>query len=183
MNGPVSLDQAFLQRLVGLPNKIVRHHDVHALPEIVLHDVAHADGLNLSRALYLVDNPDFNCIKGVAGFCKDECSLHKQNIWDDPNSFSSDMQQAKFCSDARGVCGRSFVKCTDHNRQIATDGGVDHDEIVNLGRKLGMQNPSFVSWPMRHGNHGILLFEAGTGNQEKMCDQVLEHCGSLLSLC
>ena len=40
--------------------------------------------------------------------------------------------------------------------------GVDfHDktEVDRLAHDMGMQQPHFLAWDMKHGNHGLLLFE------------------------
>ena len=65
--------------LLELPNRILHHEDLEPLAQIILHEVCHKDRLGLKRATYLVDNPDFGCMRGVAGYCKDECKYHKEH--------------------------------------------------------------------------------------------------------
>ena len=42
------------------------------MSEFVLHDICNPNCFNLQKAAFLVDNPDFDCLKGVAGFSADE---------------------------------------------------------------------------------------------------------------
>ena len=84
------------QRLLYIPQKILCHHEIEALPQIIMHDLGHKEHLDLNRATFLIDNPDFDFLRGVAGFCKDECKFHKSDLWEDPCSFHQDMSEAVF---------------------------------------------------------------------------------------
>jgi len=58
----------------------------------------------------------------------------------------------------------------------------DKDDIQELGLFLGMKNPNSFTWNMRHGNHGILIFEERDCEQ-KIDRELLENIVALLSLC
>src|SRR6202042_1032184 len=77
-----------LRCLSNLPKQILTLHSLDNVPEFVLHGLCSKDCFNLYKAAYFVDNPDFDCIRGIAGFSKDEGELEWNNIWDDPESFS-----------------------------------------------------------------------------------------------
>lgn len=165
-------DAEFPAHLLELPHKILLHHDVNGLTQIVLHELGHNDSFGLSKASYLIDNPDFNCLKGVAGFCKDECRLHKNDLWDNPESFVHDMENAQFHHKISTFFDKSLV----HNATSSDDA------IKILGQMLGMNNPLFLTWKMKHGNHGILLFE-GEGSLISRRKSLLQNFVALLSLC
>jgi len=161
-------------KLLCLPEKILLHHEIDALPQIVLHDLSHDDVFGLDKAVYLVDNPDFDCLKGVAGFSRDECKLHHQNLWEKPNNFRTEMKDAVYNESMQ-----SFLRNGIRRKDINTH---DEDDLVELGKSLGMQSPSFLTWNMRHGNHGILIFET-THQAFSRKKDLLKQAGPLLSLC
>lgn len=166
------IDQSLLERLVSLPNRILQLHDVEELSPLVLHELGHDSHFGLKKAVYLIDNPDFDSLKGVAGFCRDECHLHKQNILDDPQSFAHDMAHASFHQSMKQFRDGSIARNHDYCSQ---------DGITHLGERLGLNNPSCCTWNTRHGNQGILLFEADDmkDHQKSLLSQII----ALLSFC
>jgi hypothetical protein len=161
--------------ILQLPHHILRYHDVDELPQLVLHDLGHESNFGLNKAAYLVDNPEFNCVKGVAGFNRDECSFHRENVWEAPHEFGGDMRDAVFHNNMKNFVQDMSVRRRDldvHNP----------DDLAVLGTTLGLKNPSFFTWNMRHGNHGILLFEEGREWCARHRD-LLSYAAALLSLC
>jgi hypothetical protein len=173
MFGEVDVGTAF-EKLLGLPSKILQYHDIEALPQIVLHDMSHDDVFGLDKAVYLVDNPDFDCLKGVAGFSKDECKFHREDVWHSPQEFDKEMKNAVYNARMQQFL-RNGIKRNDVDTH-------DPEDLAELGHFLGMQNPSFMSWRMRHGNHGILIFEV-EGQRIARTKNLLTQAGPLLSLC
>ena len=169
-----SEDHGLTDVLSRLPHKILKNYDVDGLSEIVLHELGHDSCFGLKRAIYLVDNPDFNRLVGVAGFCRDECKFHKQNVWEDPRSFRTDMQQAQFHATVRTV-----LKDSLRRNEIDFH---DSNDLKELGEQTGMKNPHTISWHMKHGNHGVLIVE-----KEKEIspwrESRLENATALLGLC
>ena len=84
------------------------------------------------------------------------------------------MSQAKFHQHVSSFLNHSLCKAHDKDPEA--------DAIQELSKNLGMQNSSFVTWRMRHGNHGILLFEAPANAHHKN-PELLHHFVALLSLC
>ncbi len=168
-------DMALFNRMLTIPHKILSHHDVSGLAPIVLHELGHIQPIGLDKAGYLVDNPDFNCLKGVAGYCSDECKHHQLDMWQHPEAFVQDMESADFHKHVATYIDQSLV----HRK---ANGDVDDDSIHSLGTMLGMKNPSFITWKMRHGNNGILIFE---GNEQSLAryQDFLRNFVALLSLC
>ena len=163
-----------LETLADIPRKILLHYEVQDLPQIVLHDISHENVFGFDKAVYLVDNPDFDCLKGVAGYSREECKFHSQDVWNDPDKFHEHMQCACFNSQMKQFL-RNGLKRKDINTH-------DEKEILELGTSLGMKNPAFLSWNMRHGNNGILIFQFDGQNFEKKRNLLL-NAGPLLSLC
>lgn len=162
------------EKLTEIPSKILLHNEVQDLPQIVLHDLLDDNAFNFNKAVYLVDNPDFDCLKGVAGYSSEECKFHKHDVWEDPDHFHQDMEQANFNSQLKQFL-RNGLKRKDINTH-------DEDDLTQLGQSLGLKNPSFLTWKMRHGNNGILIFETSEQIAERK-QNLLRHVGPLLSLC
>ncbi len=167
-------DRTLVHRLTSLPRKILHHHEVEGLAELILHELGHESAFGLKRATYLVDNPDFDHLVGVAGFCKNECKFHQKDLWQDPHAFRKDMMQAPFRS-----LIKKLLKTSLHRREIDLEKSSD---ILELGKMMGMEKPHYLSWNLRHGNHGLFIFE-----KEKEIDEwqnnLLTNVASLLGLC
>lgn len=163
-----------LGRLLHLHHKILRHHDVDGLAQLILHELGHQESLGLTKAGYLMENPDFGCLRGIAGYCGDECSLHKNDMWENPYAFADDMKKAPFHQQLS-----SFVY---QNLPRRKNGEIDEEAVQSLGRVLGMKNPSLFTWPMRHGNYGLLIVE-DTAKLPARRKTLLHDCAALLSLC
>jgi hypothetical protein len=163
-----------LDNLLGLPRKILHNHGVDGLAQIVLHELGHHDSFGINRASYLIDNPDFGCMRGVAGYANDECVYHQSDIWNDPTVFARDMQKAKFHGDV--------AKFLYTNLKRTARNDIDEKAVNDVGHMLGMHNPLWLTWPMQHGNHGILLFEQRAQAPAHHRD-IFNHFAPLLSLC
>jgi len=167
-------DRGLIDVVTGLPHKILRHHTLDGLSQMVLHELGHESGFGFDKATYLIDNPDFDHLLGVAGFDRQECQMHKQNIWDQPECFCKDMESASFHTRVRNILNNSFSR-KDINLNEAHD-------IKALGVELGIKDPHFFSWNMKHGNHGLLIFE----RNENIClwrQGLLKNMSALLSMC
>jgi hypothetical protein len=159
-----------LNRLIELPQKIVALHETQNVPEFLLHELCKAECFDLKKAAYLVDNPDFNCLKGVAGFCADQM-YNDTIVWETPELFSAHMQKAPFNQQVRSILHPSKRK----------SGTSDLETTKILGDYLGMDHPAFCTWPMKHDNHGILIYQANP--HVTVCKQMLVNGACLLSFC
>jgi hypothetical protein len=167
-------DKILLEQLVALPQRILKHHEVDDLAQIVLHSLSHPQGFGLKRATYLMDNPDFDHLKGVASFTDDECKHHKEDIWQAPESFKDDMIEAPYHHSIK-----KFLDVSLRKKDIDLHSSQD---IKELGKILGMDDPLFFSWHMRHGNHGLLIFEQGKA-LDLWQTHLLNNFAALLSMC
>jgi hypothetical protein len=177
LHGIDSHDGTLVVQLLELPHKILAHNDIDGLEQIVLHELGHDHHFGLSKAGYLIDNPEFDCLKGIAGYCKGECHLHKEDLWQEPHLFAGDMQEAPFHQKVSHFLDASISRKNDGSAFTG-------DSLVALAENLGMHNPGFLTWKMRHGNNGILLFEEGDSLEHTARRRdLLNHFAALLSLC
>ena len=162
-----------LDSVLHIPHKILKYHDVDHLPQLVLHHLGHEKCFDFTKAAYFVDNPDFDHFVGVAGFSKDELSRYHDNLWDDPHIAGASIKKIAFSDQVGNILRASFKKkhIDFHNDK----------EVKSLGKELGMSNPQFVSWDMKHGNHGLLIFE-GRELSDKI-RKVLEQAVAFLGFC
>lgn len=165
-------NESLVKTLLKLPDKILHHHEVDHLPNLILHDLGHDQHLNLKRAMFLVDSPDFDCLKGIAGFCKDECKHHHNDVWSDPHRFNSDMQGAEFHKKINHFLHHSMKRRAD-----------DPKVLTELGQSLGIEKPHVFTWDMRHGNHGILLYDTDNDCLCQADNELLHNIAALLGLC
>lgn len=150
---------AILSHLSTLPEKVLSLHGVEDVSQFVLHDLCNQDCFDLKKAAYIVDNPDFDCMRGVAGFNIAE-AFSKQGIWNNPKEFIAHMNAASFNKKVRSLDVASMRRLKKSDVE-ATKFVADY---------LGISKPSFCSWQMKHDNHGMLIYET-----EKSCPIVNEY--------
>lgn len=154
-----------------LPGKILSLHGCENISEFVLHELCHEGCFNLKKAAYFIDNPDFDCLKGVVGHDKSQAYRPRQDIWGEMDAFTKHMQQAPFNKKVR-----SFVKPSFRRK-----GAPDSEIVEVVASSIGLKNPSFYAWNMKHDNHGILLYEK---EESAPCDcEYLYECLCLLGFC
>lgn len=144
-----SSDIATLQILASLPKHMLRMHGQENISEFVLHELACKNCFNFSKAAYFVDNPAFNCLKGIAGYAQDEACELSVSIWHNPDAFSQHMRTAPFNMKVRSCMQHSCKNC-----EIA-----DEEVLGELAHKLDMNPFNYYTWDMKHDNHGYLLYQ------------------------
>jgi len=164
--------QGFLKQLSHIPHKILHHQEQDNLQQTVLHDLC--DSFGIRKAGYFIDNPDFNCMKGVGGYCREDFKAHKTNVWQDPLAFQQYLKDAQFNQTLTRFMHDSFSK---EGKE-----GFDESELRVLGEQLGLCNPACMHWKMRHGNHGILLYEDDDDREDEQ-KELFKNFAALLSLC
>lgn len=160
-----------LKSITYLPQKILSLHGTDNVTEFVLHTLCNEECFNLSKAAYLIDNFDFNCLKGVAGFAKDEEYGSAESVWDNPKNFTEHMGSCKFNQQVRGI-NRPSSK-----RNVAIERTVE-----DIASHLEMDNPSYYTWTLKYDNHGILLFEHKSPELQGLDEEILRGL-SLLGFC
>jgi hypothetical protein len=138
-----------LKCLTHLPQKILSMHGMENLTEFVLHDLCNKECFNLSKAAYFVDNPDFDFIKGVAGFDHHEDFVPCQDLWAQPEKFSKHMKECTFNQEVRRIDMKS-IKLSDR----------DEEELIyELASSLGFKEPVYYKWDIKNNNYGLFIFE------------------------
>ncbi|MEX0940723.1 MAG: hypothetical protein WDZ41_05155 [Candidatus Babeliales bacterium] len=165
-----------LTNLNHLPKKVILLHSreeyQHHVPEFILHELCHESCFDLSKAAYFVDNPDFRCLKGVAGVCKHESGYCEglKDIWEEPEKFTEYMEKSEFNKKVRTIERLSMAQDSE-------------ESVLNIiAGELDFANPCYFKWPLKHGNSGLLVIEK---NEEtsSFIDEHLPHGVYLLSFC
>ena len=157
-----SNSEVLMDRLMNLPSRIIRHHDLHILPQLVLHYLSHKDCFELEKAAYFADNPDFDHLLGAAGYCKHECNYKcAEDLWEDPSSYD-DSGSAKFYKKIKKILQRSMKK---HDVDLSS-----HEGIQKIALDLDIKNPQVISWDLKHGNHGVIIYENNEKLDKKLTD-------------
>src|SRR5476649_202396 len=84
-----------LLKLAGLPERMVSTHEYENLAEFIIHELSSSACLNFKKVAFLVDNPDFNYLKGVAGIAENE-RFSADSVWDEHPHFTEHMRAASF---------------------------------------------------------------------------------------
>ncbi len=166
---------AIYECLSCLPEKMISVHGAKNLSEFLLHELANESVFNLEKAAYFVDNPDFNTFKGVAGYNKNERCTQLADIWNKPEVFTDYMAKAKFNNIVRGI-SRPSLKSSNAN---------ESEIVKEISGYLGLKNPKYYTWNMKHDNHGILIVEhseAGSESDKEFQDHV-RRGACLLGFC
>lgn len=158
--------------LLWLPRKMITLHGNENVSEFVLHELCNPSCFNIKKAAYFIDNPDFDCLKGVAGVCQDE-SAGIDDIWQKPEEFSLYMRQSPFNQKVRSLSRSSAKKMSDQ---------ADKELAIDVAHELGIVNIGYCSWNSKHDNHGILVFEKGESHEDVGAEDFLNGV-SLLSFC
>jgi len=171
-----STDHDHVHTLLGLPQKIMRHQQVHGLAQLVLHEFGHGEVFQFKKAVYLADNPDFDHLVGVAGFSSDECHLHERDVWSNPLEAIEQMDKSAFNREVRAFLRNSIkARGIDFHNKV---------EVDRLAHDMGMDQPHFLAWDLKHGNHGLLLFEyQEPSNLDVLRHKFLSSAVALLGFC
>lgn len=157
-----------LQHLHQLPYKILQHHEHDHLPDLVLQELCSALCFNMKKAAYFVDNPDFDCSRGVSGFIADEQYGELDNAWHAPVTFGNHVKSSTFNKKVREL---QYPSITKNNTEFV---------IERLARELGIEQPEFCTWCAKHANNGVVIYERALDPEVQ---EYLNHGFSLLGFC
>lgn len=153
-----------LRCICSLPRLMTLIHGVDNMTEFLLHHLADSACFNFSRAAYLVDNPDFDMLKGVAGFHRLE-AYQDQDHWNKPEHFSKHMKDASFNRKVRAVGQKS------HKREERAP----EDLVSALAKEFELEQPLHKIWKMKYDNHGVLIFELKDQEDRELVEEHLEE--------
>jgi hypothetical protein len=161
-----------LQDLLRIPQKILSRTDLDNITEFVLHELCYNDCLQLKKAAYFVDNPDFNYFRGIAGIDRTELRKGPYCIWDEVGQFSQDMNNSIFNQKVKHVSLNSPRFSQQNESEL----------LQKIATDLLLNNHYFYTWDMRHGNQGVFLYEPDH-EPEKEMKEVLEQAACILGFC
>lgn len=159
-----------LHLLNSIPRYIVQMHGVDNISEFVLHNICCSDCFNIRKAAYFVDNPAFNCLKGVVGYDQDEAYHEPLQIWNNAQAFSQHMKASQFNQKVRNCHQYSCKNCDVPDENL----------LQNIASDLGMDTFNYCTWEMKHENHGYLIYQKNDDNHEQ--EELLNGL-TLLSFC
>lgn len=156
--------------LSQLPRKMVALQGDDQAAAFVLYELCQQQCFDIERAAYFVDNPDFNCLKGVVGCSRQELSC-PVDIWQAHDSFAHSLKQSDF---------HNRVSALSHT-SIKHEGRSETEAIAVIAQQLGIQNPTHCSWNLKNDNHGLLIFQRP--EDQRISEEQLVNGLSLLSFC
>jgi len=153
-----------------IPRKMLHIQNYDNVTEFVLHELCHTRCFDIGKAAYFVDNPDFDLLKGVAGYARPE-AYAGDDVWDNPSQFTAHMQGAPFNQKVRRFHHASMRKNKESD-----------DAIVDLiSHELDLKKPRYYSWDMKHDNHGLFVYEKTCKGDE--CVDYVKDGLCLLGFC
>lgn len=135
--------------VASIPKNLIELHGTENLSEFLLHTLCQQSCFNFPKAALFIDNPDFDHLQGIAGFFNIESYTSKESHWREPEQFSYHMKQAEFNNKVRKICRCSIKRNNRAEKEI----------VKELSQELNFSNPSYMVWPVKHENHGLLVFE------------------------
>ncbi len=163
---------AMLKQLSSLPRKMVSIHGADKVADLVLHELCQPECFNLVKAAYFVDNPDFDCFKGVSGLYRGELNDNHSVSWHDHESFVASTFDLPFNKKVREITKESYRR---KNMR-------DQDMVEQIASDLGFGDHAFCSWDMKHANHGLFIYEKAEF-AACLIEEYLADGLSLLSFC
>lgn len=138
-----------LSHLGNSSKYMIQHHHRDNLSEFVLHDLCSEQGFKIRKAAYLINNPDFACLKGIAGYYNPEMFLGES--WQNPKDFTSHMLKSPFNQHVRLFMDTSLptINSKDFSKK-QLQGIVDYLEI---------EDAAYHTWQSKHNNQGLFIFE------------------------
>jgi hypothetical protein len=161
------LEKKLLYHLGSLPKLMLNHHMREDLIVFILHELCSENGFGLGKAAYFINNPDFKCLKGIAGHHSIEA--YKGLSSQDHESFSKHMSQAQFHNQVRSHQDNHILNISDKTSFNALQ---DRFEFEQLGSHV---------WNLKHNNQAIFLFEKQ--NYDKIVDDHLFDFVQYLGFC
>ncbi len=164
--------ESILQCFTHLPKQILTLHEIDNVSEYVLHSLSQEGCFNFTKAAYFVDNPDFNFLKGVAGFDKGDEIYTCESV---------------IAEDGSIILERNKCNYNDRVREITIsspkrNGQSPEKAIQHLLEALDMSNPSCHAWNIKHDNFGLLVYECEEGTDQSLHEEFL-HGLSILGFC
>lgn len=154
-----------LSRLSVLPKQILALYQDEHVSEYVLHELCNRQCFNMKKAAYFVDNPDFDCFRGVAGYSQDEHAGEGQK-------FSDHLSSCHFNKMVQSVSKTSYKRAKKNEDELLKD----------LASQLQLKNPRCYTWQLKHDNQGVLICEMASHESDELND-CIQNALHLLGFC
>jgi len=159
-----------LLKIGSIPEKMILTQGCENLAEFVLHELCDEPCLAFDKMAFFIDNPDFNCFKGVVGVSHQERFSHN-NTWNNVTDFSNHMKNARFNQSIRSI-----------SRESAARNGNQWEPYINdLARTITVHDHGWYVFSAKHGNTGLVIFTPNHLNDHGR--MALAAGASLLGLC
>ena len=146
-------DTQILDSLRRIPRKILQLHNHDNIAHFVLHDLCSKNCFDIPKAAYFIDNPAFNCFKGIAGICQKE-TAGIDNVLDNPHEYNDTIIKSPFNQKVR-----------EFNYESRKKRGHSHEKMAEIiAKNFDMQDYGFYFWDLKHDNHGLLVCEKNNLN-------------------
>ena len=166
---------SILNKVVCLPTYLLQNHEQKNLAHAVLYVLGHDNCFGLERGAYLIDNPEFDCLKGCVGFTRGECDV------------SSDAVLASLVDTEQTLCQTPYNHKVQHlqypSLKKQEDDATQKSLYERVCRDLNFAHPECIRWPMKHGNQGLFIFEEATHHADHAFKDLLTYAMSLLGFC
>lgn len=174
--------QELYKRLARIPQKILALYDTENIADFVLHELCGDKCLNFSKAAYFIDNPDFDCFKGIGGYDNAQQHVSSEFIWSDVPGFHNHLNNCEFNKNVRNFYMPSIrlssSKNNGHHKQE-----LDEKAIAKISNDLGFSKPHYYIWKMKHDNHGVIIFQPSTSNGDLNIDEDVLASLCILGFC
>jgi hypothetical protein len=166
-----------LDQILSLPHKILDHHinNIDNIIDMVFYSLCNENFFNMDKAAYLIDNPDFNILKGIAGFDKKNNykkkysnGIDRSDIWQFKDYFKEHINNCEFNNSVKNFLGTSIFSSIYN---------ID-DKIKNIAKSININNPRYYTWLTKNDNYAMVIFES----PNEISKDLLLHL-RLLSLC
>jgi len=167
-----------LLRLCVLPQAInVLHHDDAHGPhtvEYIFHELCGNQCFGLRKAAYLIDNPDFDMVRGVAGYACDGYVSKAASHDNDScmKHFASHLQECDFNESVREL----------QHGSVSRNGQTEQEIAQQLAKLFGFSDPQVIIWEVQNDNNGVFVYEGDEAKMQELRDWLV-HGMHLLSLC
>lgn len=161
--------------LLKLPTKILQNAHQAGLQELVLKYLAEKNFFNFKKAAYLLDNPSFDCCKGVAGFDITDFSDEDEwlDLWENNDKKNRCINYAEYNKKIKTLsCNSIFLKAQN-------DQNIFFDFAKN---SLNFNNPKMIFSENKYGNHGLFFYEERTNKQQTIEQHLFESAAAILGL-
>ncbi len=164
------LYEKLLHQLAQIPYNMLNNSNQNNIAEFVLHELCNSNCFNISKAAYLVNNKDFRCLKGIAGFYQPEAFSQEESIWQRPENFSLHMENAAFNKKVRDINKQNLILNEDpHCKEL----------MQSIAKDLELENAEIWTTHLKYNNTGVLIYQ----KPPQELTNYLNHGFSFLGLC